>query len=178
MIKKLPHRHANTYRAKHSRSRTKRIFILLRLSGERKEEIFMNTEVFTKLIDLAGSMGMQVVFMPMRSGAYGLMTSVEVEHTPKEMEKLMHLAEENNISVKFVPFKASDGRLKYVRDEFMIGIRIGMTFNEYIYTLAHELAHCFLHYDKGDTIGSERHKEYEEQADRAAQMLLKALQIV
>lgn len=87
MIKKLPHRHANTYRAKHSRSRTKRIFILLRLSGERKEEIFMNTEVFTKLIDLAGSMGMQVVFMPMRSGAYGLMTSVEVEHTPKEMEK-------------------------------------------------------------------------------------------
>lgn len=174
----MPYRYANTYRAEHSRSRTKHIFILLRLSGERKEEIFMSTEVFTKLIDLAASKGVQVVFMPMKSQAYGLMTSVEVEHTPKEMEKLMHLAEENNISVKFVPFKASDGRLKYVRDEFRIGIRIGMTFDEYIYNLAHELAHYFLHYDKGDTIRSERHKEYEEQADRAAKMLLEALAVI
>lgn len=137
----------------------------------------MNTEIFARLIDLAGSMGMQVVFMPFKSSAYGLMTSVEVEHTPEEMERLMHLAEENNISVKFVPFKASGGRLKYVRNEFRIGIRMGMTFDEYIYNLAHELAHCFLHYDKGDTIRSDRNKEYEEQADRAAKMLLAALAV-
>lgn len=135
----------------------------------------MSTEVFTKLINLAGIMGGQVVFMPMQSKAQGLLTSVEGKHTPKEMEELLHLAEKNNISVRFVPFKANDGKLKYVRDEFRIGIRIGMSFDEYVYILAHELAHYFLHYDKGDTIGSERHEEYEEQADRGAKMLLAAL---
>ena len=43
------------------------------------------------------------------------------------------------------------------------------------YNLAHELAHSYLHYDKGDTIHSERHAEYEEQADRAAEMLLELI---
>lgn len=137
----------------------------------------MKTEVFTKLIDLAGIMGMKVVFMPMKSSAKGLMTSVDVEHTPEEMERLMHLAEQNNITVRFSPFMGG-GDSNYLREEFRIGIRIGMTFDDYVYTLAHELAHCFLHYDKGDTIKSERRAEYEEQADRAAQMLLKALQVV
>lgn len=136
----------------------------------------MSTEVFTKLINLAGKVGGKVVFMPMKSKGQGMITSVNVEHTPKEMEKLLHLAEENNISVKFVPFKANDGRLIYVRDEVRIGIRIGMSFDDYVYTLAHELAHYFLHYDKGDTIESERHSEYEEQADRGAKMLLAALE--
>ena len=132
-------------------------------------------EVFTKLINLVGSMGGCVVFMPMKSKCEGLLSCVEIEHTPKEMESLMHLAEENNISVRFVPFKASDGRLAYIRGEVRIGIRIGMTFDEYVYNLAHEIAHYFLHYDKGDTIRSEKHAEYEEQADRAAKMLLAAL---
>lgn len=35
---KMPHRYANTYRAEHSRSRTKHRYIIPRLSGERKEE--------------------------------------------------------------------------------------------------------------------------------------------
>ena len=100
------------------------------------------------------------------------------EHTPKEMERLMHLAEKNGISVKFTPFKGSDGRLAYAHGEVRIGIRIGMSFDEYVYNLAHELAHYFLHYDKGDTIRYEKHEEYEEQADRAAKMLLAALSTV
>lgn len=50
-----------------------------------------------------------------------------------------------------------------------------MTEEEYIETLAHELAHHFLHYEKGDTISSDKHAEYEEQADRADNMLLVAL---
>lgn len=41
----------------------------------------------------------------------------------------------------------------------------------------YELAHYFQHYDKGDTIRSDRHKEYEEQADRATKMLLAALAV-
>ena len=42
-------------------------------------------------------------------------------------------------------------------------------------TLAHEIAHSYLHNDKGNTLESKRHAEYEEQADRAAKMLLSAL---
>lgn len=46
------------------------------------------------------------------------------------------------------------------------------------YTLAHELAHCYLHFDKGNTIESHRHSDYEEQADRAALMLLDAMKVL
>lgn len=58
-----------------------------------------------------------------------------------------------------------------------IGLSDKLSLEETNYTLAHELAHHFLHFDKGDTIRSEKHGEYEEQADRAAKMLLKALAI-
>lgn len=49
------------------------------------------------------------------------------------------------------------------------------TIEEVNYNLAHELAHAYLHYDKGDTINSGMHEQYEEQADRAAKMLLDAI---
>ena len=38
------------------------------------------------------------------------------------------------------------------------------------HTLAHELAHAYLHYDKGDI--TESTGDYEEQAERTARMLL------
>lgn len=134
-------------------------------------------EIFANLMNLIGSIEGAVTFMPMVSNAKGLMTTECVEYTAEEMEKLMHLAEKNNITVRFVPLPISKGRLKCVRGEVRIGIRMGMSFDEYVYTLAHELAHYYLHYDKGDTIASDRHKEYEEQADRAAKMLLAALSV-
>lgn len=85
---------------------------------------------------------------------------------------LMHLAVSKEITVKFVPFQCYNGRLK----ENRIGIRQSLpTIDDINYILAHEIAHAYLHYDKGDTINSDRHKEYEEQADRAAKMLLAAL---
>lgn len=139
----------------------------------------MNTDekVLTKLLNLTGSIDGDVVFMPMISKCNGIMTTEKVEYTPKEMETLMHMAEKEGISVRFVPFRAHNGKIKSVQKEVRIGIRIGLNFDEYVYTLAHELAHYFLHYDKGDTITSEKHAEYEEQADRAAKMLLTALSI-
>ena len=90
----------------------------------------------------------------------------------KVFAKLVHIAVKNGIIVRFAPLQYNNGRLKGNR----LAIRQDMqTIEEYNYTLAHELAHSFLHYDKGDTITSEKHDEYEEQADRAAQMLLIAL---
>lgn len=93
----------------------------------------------------------------------------------KIFQNLVHLAVENGITVKFVPLQVSYARIK--------GNRIGLsdrlgTIEDFNYNLAHELVHSFLHYDKGDTIKSDKHREYEEQADRAAKMLLAALDVM
>ncbi|MDE7416310.1 MAG: ImmA/IrrE family metallo-endopeptidase [Lachnospiraceae bacterium] len=86
--------------------------------------------------------------------------------------RLMHLAKKRGLRVSFFPFNYYNGRLKGDH----IGIRQTMeSIDDYNYSLAHEIAHYFLHYDKGNTITSDRHEEYEEQADRAAKMLLAAL---
>lgn len=89
--------------------------------------------------------------------------------------QLMHLAYEIGYSVVFVPFKTYDGRVKNDR----LGIRQDMSIDDINYNLAHELAHVFLHYDKGnilsDAISDSEHEKYEEQADRAANLLLCAV---
>lgn len=95
----------------------------------------------------------------------------------KVFRKLMLLANKNDVKILFVPFKAYDGRFTRRSGEYRIGIRIDMDFDDYIYNLAHELAHLYLHYDKGNIMGSEREAEYEEQADRAARMLIDVLSI-
>ena len=51
-----------------------------------------------------------------------------------------------------------------------------MPISDINFNIAHELAHAFLHYDKGD-ITSDNNAEYEEQANRAATMLLEALEV-
>lgn len=85
---------------------------------------------------------------------------------------LLHIAAENNIKVQLFPnFRGSYARLHGNR----IGIRSQMGIDDINYNLAHELAHVFLHYDKGNTITSDKYKEYEEQADRAAKLLLFAI---
>lgn len=92
----------------------------------------------------------------------------------KIFEKLVHLATSQGIIVRFAPLAANDARLKINK----IAIRQDLpTIDDFNYNLAHELAHAYLHYDKGDTITSEKYAEYEEQADRAAKMLLAALRV-
>ena len=87
---------------------------------------------------------------------------------------LMHLATSKGIIVRFVPFEGVDARLKGNR----IGIRQSMqSIEEINYNIAHEIAHLYLHFDKGDTINSDKHDQYEEQADRAAHMILDLLSI-
>lgn len=95
--------------------------------------------------------------------------------------KLIHRIREMNGYAMFIPMKSSakglvvaDCKKKGVAEDFRIGIRGELDFDEYLYNLAHELAHFYLHYDKGNTI--ENHsEEFEEQADRAARMLLDVL---
>lgn len=91
----------------------------------------------------------------------------------KIFERLLKIAKDEGMRVSFVPFQASFGRVKGDR----IGIYIGMNLHDINLTLAHELAHHFLHCDKGDLINDSRNQDYEKQADRAAQMLLFALSV-
>ena len=87
--------------------------------------------------------------------------------------KLVHLATSHGIIVKFTPLKYNDGRIKDNR----LAIRQDLpTIDDFNYNLAHELAHVYLHYDKGDTINSNMNEQYEEQADRAAKMILDILE--
>lgn len=91
--------------------------------------------------------------------------------TGKVFESLVHLAVQNGIIVRFAPLTISYARIKGNR----IALNQGLdTIEDYNYNLAHELAHHFLHYDKGDIVDNE---EFEEQADRGAHMLLAALSV-
>ncbi|MCI8788627.1 MAG: ImmA/IrrE family metallo-endopeptidase [Lachnospiraceae bacterium] len=96
----------------------------------------------------------------------------------KVFEDLIHLAASREITVKFAPLRVSYARIQ--------GNRIALsdkleTIEDFNYNLAHELAHSYLHGDKGDIIpgavDEEMLAQYEEQADRGAKMLLDALAV-
>ncbi len=86
----------------------------------------------------------------------------------KKFEALIKLAATTDMQVKFFGLNGSYGRLNGDR----IGLNNRMTIDNINYTFAHELAHSFLHANAGDTINSDKHEEYEMQADCAARFLL------
>ena len=93
--------------------------------------------------------------------------------TGKIFERLVYLAIQNDIIVRFAPLKYNNGRLHGNK----IAIRQDQqTVEEYNYTLACELAHVYLHYDKGNIIQNDG--SYEEQAERAAKMILDSLAVL
>lgn len=87
--------------------------------------------------------------------------------------ELVELGRRKDLKIIIKPFRS---RAKGLLKGNKIGIREGMSIEEMKYTLAHEIAHIYLHSDKGNTIFSEKYNEYEEQADRAAVMLLDLLE--
>ena len=88
-----------------------------------------------------------------------------------KLEKLKNFAIAKGFVIKYVDFKASDGRVYGNR----IGINERMNNDDKVFVLAHEIAHGYLHKDKGNTIKSPRHKEYEEQAHKTAELILDLL---
>lgn len=52
-----------------------------------------------------------------------------------------------------------------------------MTVEKACYELAWELSHAFIHYDGGDMIKSPLWKDYNAQATRAAEMIMKILNV-
>ena len=84
---------------------------------------------------------------------------------------LLQVAEEEGIEVRLFPFQNIDSALQGK----CIGIRLQLTMEKAAYELAWELAHLFIHYDAGNIIESPLAKEYNDQATRAAGMIIQVL---
>lgn len=91
----------------------------------------------------------------------------------KALEILLQVARESGISVYSYPFKKYDSMLQ----KNAIGIRTEVTVEKACYELACELSHVFIHYDGGNLINSPLAKEYNQQAERAADMIIRLLNV-
>lgn len=91
----------------------------------------------------------------------------------KVLEILLQVARESGISVNSYPFKQYDSTLH----NNVIGIGTNLTVEKACYELAYELAHVFIHYDGGNLIKSPLSKDYTMQAERAANMIIKMLNV-
>lgn len=88
-------------------------------------------------------------------------------------KNLLAIAEENDILIKLKDIPGYFSILKGKR----IAVRKNLEFEKVVYELAYELAHCFIHYNQGNIIDSPLSKDYNEQAERAACMIIRLLDI-
>lgn len=88
-------------------------------------------------------------------------------------KNLLALAEEQGIALKLKDLKGYDSYLKGQR----IAIRKNQMFEKVVYEAAFELAHYFIHYNEGDMINSPLAKDYNDQAEKAAFMMIRLLDI-
>lgn len=97
----------------------------------------------------------------------------QIDDPIRVFKVLLQVAEDRGIKVSSYPFKCFDSRLH----GDTIGIRTDVTVEKACYELAWELSHSFIHYKDGDMINSPLAKDYNEQATRAAEMILKILNV-
>ena len=97
----------------------------------------------------------------------------QMDNPIRILKVLLQVAEDRGLDVCSYPFKCFDSRLH----GNVIGIRTGITVEKACYELAWELSHSFIHYDGGDLVKSPLQKDYNEQASRAAEMIIKVLNV-
>lgn len=97
----------------------------------------------------------------------------QIDNPIRALKLLLQVAEDNGIGVSSYPFKTFESVLKNGN----IGIRTGVTVEKACYELAWELSHAFIHYRNGDLIKSPLSKDYNEQATRSAELILKILNV-
>lgn len=90
----------------------------------------------------------------------------------KIFEDLVHMTVSNGIEVWFATLMVSSARIK--GNSIALGQKLE-TIDDFNYNLAHERAHFFLHYNKGNIFASRDSSKYEQQAGRGVKMLLEAL---
>ncbi|WP_294395286.1 ImmA/IrrE family metallo-endopeptidase [uncultured Clostridium sp.] len=92
-----------------------------------------------------------------------------------KLEKLKRLAEVKGFDVSIIDFNIEKECGWLLNNHIYVNNNQNVGEDRIVYTLAHEIAHGYLHKDKGNTVDSPKHAEYEEQADRAAHMILDLL---
>lgn len=92
-----------------------------------------------------------------------------------ELEKLKRFAEIKGFEVFMIDFNIPKECGYLLGKHIFVNNNGNVSKGRVAYVLAHEIAHGYLHKDKGNTIDSPKHAEYEEQADRAANMILDLL---
>lgn len=97
----------------------------------------------------------------------------QIDNPIRVFKLLLQVAEDNGIGVSSYPFNTFESVLKNGN----IGIRTGVTVEKACYELAWELSHAFIHYRNGDLIKSPLSKDYNEQATRSAELILKILNV-
>lgn len=97
----------------------------------------------------------------------------QIDNPIRVFKVLLQVAEDRGIKVSSYPFKCLDSRLY----GDVIGIRTDVTVEKACYELAWELSHSFIHYKDGDMINSPLVKDYNDQATRSAEMILKILNV-
>lgn len=97
----------------------------------------------------------------------------QIDNPIRVFKVLLQVAEDRGIKVSSYPFKYNDSRLH----GDVIGIRTNVTVEKACYELAWELSHSFIHYKDGDMINSPLAKDYNDQATRSAEMILKILNV-
>lgn len=98
---------------------------------------------------------------------------LRIDNPIRVFKVLLQVAEDRGIKVSSYPFKCLDSRLH----GDVIGIRTDVTVEKACYELAWELSHSFIHYKDGDMINSPLAKDYNDQATRSAEMILKILNV-
>lgn len=98
----------------------------------------------------------------------------------KQIGQLLEFMQNRRAEVCFTGLRCHKGLWMRVNGRDRVTLAEGMTEAEIAETLAHEIAHSYLHYDKWDIMNTTkaRNREFEEQADRAAKMLLDFLRAV
>lgn len=88
-------------------------------------------------------------------------------------KNLLALAEEQGITLKI---KDISGYYSVLRGK-RVAVRKNQMFENVIYEIAYELAHYFIHYNQGNMVRSPLRKDYNEQAERAASIMIRMLDI-
>lgn len=92
------------------------------------------------------------------------------------LEKLKQFAIKKGFEITYEDFGADMESLKGRKLGYLINktivLNAEMKETDETFVLAHELAHGYLHCDEGNTMESPFHKQYEEQANRAANLIL------
>lgn len=89
------------------------------------------------------------------------------------LKNLLALAERENMKIEAKDLEGYTSMLYRNR----IALRRNLAFEKAVYEIAYELAHYFIHYDQGNMIDSPLAKDYNQQAERAASMMIRMLDI-